>query len=369
MIRLLRASQNRIAMALALALLSAACSGPSVPLELFVKEDPVDITFGEQAEDEVPVDRPAGAETLNPGFPSFVAPPPPLPPRLVTEEDRLTEVTPPPPDPCPAPGTFDTPETLASSQIVAPPREGTYRFRRSGTAKVDGEVVPLHGAVDRQVTNTQTLPTPRGDTWRYDLVQTEVSALSLSTGAGAAAKTTTTYELDPHSTAQPVPAADTERVSGVKIVRIVTESPAGTDAFVPRPAVRILTLPASAKAYAEGASGTDPLTGLSLDVRFRTLERAEVEGCGVVYQAWKQRVEGVYYATASPPDVSGEGLWFTSTLYFATQFGGLVLKDELHLSDQRPVDPAAEQWELPAGQKVDVQSVTTIKSVEPRSGP
>jgi hypothetical protein len=372
-IRAARRPLQALVIALCAAFTLPACGGPELPLEVFVKEEAVDITFGDQSAPLAPPARPPGAETINPGFPSFVAPPPPpvRPASATTEADP----TPAPVSPttvaapaCRTPDAFETAEVPVTSGVDRAPREGTYTYRRSGEARIGGQAVALSPAVERTISNAKTVSTVRGDLWQFDVTQREVNGAALFRGRPVEAKTITSYEVDPHATAQSLPAAETERVSGMKIRAVTTESGQGIDSFNPQPPVRFMTLPASQKGYIEGGSGTDPLTGMALDVRFQTVERAEVLGCGVVYQAWKQRVGGVYYNAASPPDATGDGLWFTSTLYVACQYGGLVLKDELHLSDQPPIDPAAVDWQLAPGRDIDVRSTTTINRIEPRPG-
>lgn len=361
------APRSRVAaLAAALAVALSACSGPKLPLEVFVKEDPVDITFGEQSPPTTVPARPAGAEVLNPGFPSFIAPPPPKV-RTTATTGPATTGTPPtttrPLPPCPAPDPFQTPETT-SSNVGRPPTEGVYTYRREGVARVAGTAVVLSPIAKRSVQEVITVQTPRGAVWRYVVKQTEASPGAALSGA-TETETETAYEIDPNGGTQPYPVVDTERVAGIKIVGIATKSSDGTDVFQPQPPVRFITLPASQKSYYEGSGGTDPLTGLALDVRFQTLERAEVEACGTVYQAWKQRVEGVYYDAANPPDAGGGRLWFTSTLWIANHLGGLILKDELHLSDQAPKDRAATVWDIPPGTDIDIVSTSTINSVTP----
>ncbi|MDQ1446624.1 MAG: hypothetical protein QOI20_3088 [Acidimicrobiaceae bacterium] len=368
----MRRDLRRAAAVVALALMLGGCSGPTVPLGLFVKEEKVDIVLGsDQKEQRVPAARPPGADPINPGFPSFVSPPPPpvrptgpaSAPGDQGPGDESKQDLPPPPAPlvaCPRPRADQPPELVAGSNIEGPPKEGDYTYRRTGAARVRGTTTSLDAEIVRRINKVATITMAGRSVWRYDSTQRESNVVAGSSGH-VDAVTTTTYELDQNATVE-----GSEQVAGIKIVSVNTSSGDGQDSFSPQPPVRIMTLPASAKSYDEQGSGTDPLSGTHLDTMFRTLERVEVEGCGVAYQAWRQQVSGVYYNASQTPGVAEGALYFASIVYIAPQYGGIVLRDELHLSDQAPPDMKTSDWALPEGKNIDVRSVSTINSAVPK---
>ena len=366
------------ALALALFTTTSACGGPKVPLELFVKEDPIDIAFGDQNPRLPPPDRPAGAEVFNPGFPSFISPPPPkVAPSVLTGPGLIAQPGPSgPPAACPRPDAFATPEQFATDQALEPPREGYYQYRRTGTAKVGGRQVGLAPRVSRRITNVQQSQSGTVAVIRFDAVQQETNVVG-ARDAAVESLTTTSYQIDRDTTQV---GADTD-VSGLKIRSISTAGPNGTDFFAPQPPVRIMVFPARAEAAdpppptssttvttppskpGHDERGVDPLTGYAMEIHTQTLDRAEVEGCGVVYQAWRQHVQGTYHLA------NGNTLYFSSVLYVVPQYGGLIIRDVVHVSDQAPRDDEALHWELPDGTAIDLKSDTVINSIVPSERP
>lgn len=367
-------SRARLLVAIAALLVTTSACGPSIDLEGFVKRERVDIVLGER-ERQDNVSRPPGANPVHSGFPSFVSPPPP----------RIVTVTPPPRPTTPttvpaycaarAPGVA---AEVAGPSIDNLPAEGVYVYRREGSAKVEGATTDMTGAVTRRIADAHEVQNSDGSTVRRFSVKQVEGGLQQPDQTSAA--TTTFYEVDPNSRTRPggvgvgglgtrdVDIDDEEPFAGVKIRAVMTESPEGTDAFHPATPIRIATLPLVPEAeywgdepHETSEQGTDPLTGARMTVQHRTVARETVDVCGTLHQAWRVAVQGQFST------FEGDAVFFKSTLDIASQLGGLILRDELVLSDATPSDTNGDgEWELNDHIDLYMKTVSTITDVKPK---
>jgi hypothetical protein len=283
--------------------------GPKLSLQVGVREEFGDLTYGDKGKRVPPARPPAAAPE---GFPAFVVPP--VRPRPASVVPTTTTALPPLPVPehkpklCPGPGTFASPVDSAESDVRGLPAAGPYKFRRTGVLRVGQEQARnLAGPTVRTVANVQQLPVRVGETdgrRRFDVAEEDQGL-----------KTTTTYEVAPQSA-----------LPGLSIVAITTEGgPAGTTSFVPQPSVRIFNLPAKPEPSATDDQGVDPLSGTIMRVSHQTTGRTRVDGCHDRYDAWEVAITGKLVGAAQVLDLS-------ATLSVATQFGGLILRDDVSLT-------------------------------------
>ncbi|HVE75572.1 MAG TPA: hypothetical protein VND22_02265 [Actinomycetota bacterium] len=302
-----------IAILALLVLLGTACAGPKIPLEVGVKEYPTDVILGAQPE---PAPPPPPSANLTPGFPGFLQPPPPtreLPPEPI----RV---------PCPEAHPFTAPKERAPNRATQAPQPASYKFRNNGTFAVtntaNGKVV--RGAYpaesDRKVLNPQ-----RSDQGGFSF-QVEIPQGDRTT--------TTHYSVTPES---PIPSQ-----AGLFIRQIVTRYPDGSaDPFDPvGPGLKLIEFPAEpgknwdtagtdpdgtamlfhARIGIEVADGDDVNTDPDIEAVVR------IDACGEFIQAWLIEVTGG--RIVGP----GKDITFRALYAVATQFGGLIVYDNVCMS-------------------------------------
>ena len=304
--------------ALALVLVvAAACSGPDVPLDAGVREYSTDIVYGRQSEPPQPA--PILGANPDPAFPGFLAPPPPAP---VASFPPPTVATP----ACAEADPFAFPAEVATPGIGEPPTAGRYTYRQEGTIEIAGRdpiVLPpeLSRTVDAVETDAET-----GEL-TYDVVTT------------AFGETTTTSYAVRQTTGDP-------SLDGLFLTQVVTERPDGSvDQFAPLGGVRLIALPAAPQTTWNDV-GTDPLTATSMIVDGTVVEKGRVNACGTVLDSWTVEVTGRILGPSKAIEID-------ATYAIGTQFGGLVLAEDVHLTG------------TDAGETVEQTSKTTINAIVP----
>jgi hypothetical protein len=240
------------------------------------------------------------------GFPGFIEPPVPrpapgrpLPPR-------------PPQAACPAAHPFDASLLVAPNNAPRPPREASYTFRNNGFVEVAGAGrIAYPSTTRRTVTDVRALD--EEGNFEFD-VDAEVGGPD----------TATTYRV---LNAGPTP----DR--GLYIARIRT----GGDVFSPEPAVLLMPFPPpelgtnleDEAARAAGpnyrSAGTDPTTGFTLAIEAHLDGKERVDACGEWVDAWRIAID------AGRIVGPGKDLTFDGSFNIATQYGGLVVQDDIHM--------------------------------------
>lgn len=298
-----------------LALMGVACSGPADRIEVGSKDVPVDIVLG--APRQIVPAQPPGSDPIG-GFPGFISPPIPRP------EPGAPPPPAPPPKPCPIADPLSAAKLVAREAAPIPPREGTYTYRNKGTLKVGaGAATAYPPAQLRTVRNIRT--TGEGS-YEFDVV---------AVLAGAA--TTTTYRvLNTGLTPD----------RGVYIVAIVTERADGrTEAFTPDQPLLLMPFPSPEygtnledevdrqRGSGYRSSGTDPLSQTTLVVEAKIVGKARANACGEWVDAFD--VEVTMGKIVGPT----KNIDFTGHYLVATQYGGLIVEDNLTFAGTDNLEP------------------------------
>lgn len=310
----------RSAMLLASLAVAVSACGPDIPIEVGVKDYSTDIVYGSQRQPTAPPPPIAAANPV-PGFPGFIAPPPPA--ALSTP---LPQPPPPPPAAeCPADDPFAFPAEPAPGPVTEPPMPGVYTFRQEGTVAV-GDQTP-------QVLPTESLRQVR------DVILEPTGDITYDVAIESLGETTTTSYAVRQTTGDP-------SLDGVFLTRVVTRRADGTvDEFAPVSGVRLIALPAGPGATWNDVA-TDPLRATSMVVQGAVVDKGRINACGTVLDAWTVEVTGRLLGP-------GKDLEVKATYHVGTQFGGLVLADEIAITG------------TDRGAAIQQQVRATINSIEP----
>jgi hypothetical protein len=328
------------------ALLTLTACGPTIPLNTGLKQAGSDILFG---------------------HPPAPPPPPPLPqvrnlpaplelPPLVASAPAATFAAIPAPNPppaaCPEAAPLAVPPVEAAASATKPPAAATYNFRYAGSLTVDPGLadqkvsnVPLSGT--RQVVPAS--PSAVDGSYTFSVVET-FNGHQLKndfTVYPAGHTLTTTQGLLPQKTPD----------SGIYFTGSTMSTPGSTDAptkFTPTPPIQIDAFDDSPGQTWQGGAGTDPLSQRTLTVDGNSanpnssvvIGRVRVNACGAVIQAWEVQLAGTLGDATSGP--SNTVQTYTLSLDFATQYGGLSVRDHLILKDREPNTGRARTYDLTA---------------------
>ena len=285
--------------------LATACGAPDKPLDLGFKEVPSDVVLGAQS-----------TPTPSAGPVAVPVPPPPsvvtLPPPPYTVPVSAVAPSPPPPLPspaaCPAIDPLAAPAVDAPNAIGKPPVQAAYLFDNHGTFSVTGpdartgtfpaRTVRLFNNVQRDTTGDFTYDVSEriGDT-----------------------TTTTTYSVV-NSGAVP------DQQNGLFLFKMTyARSDGTTAAFTPAPPLRLAALP-----LVRGATGSqsavDAQTQTAMSFTATVEGKARVYACGVPLDTWTIHLTD---GRLLGPD---QDLTFDATYQLATQYGGIVVQDEVAFS-------------------------------------
>ncbi len=310
---------KRIRLCLPAALVLAAC-GPIAPVDTDVKHAGANVFYGVPTPSPVP-SLPPIIHFLNPvqSFPAPVEQPPVLPQPAPPS---------PTPDPCPPLSPLSYPAKEATPAPVHPPAPGTYPFRHSGTLTTNPgtagqKVVPLPQSGTRQVTNVSAVGSAQD--FSFDVVDSYNSVV-----------TTTSYHVYPQGATGALLAGNGV-APGLYIAGVVTKDPGDPSkdmTFTPlTPGVEIFPFPASPSATWRSA-GTDPLgttevvgpTATNPQGTGSVVDHTRVDACGTPIDAWQATMQGEAKYARGGPNSTVE---FTLTIDMATQYGGLIVGDNL----------------------------------------
>lgn len=300
-----------VALVAALVALTASC-GREASRPIGIKEYPGDIVFGDQALPPPPPVPPSAEPT--PTFPGFIVPPAPretfdLEPVTTTPSSAPSTTTTAVPVACPDLDPFAVPAVEEQGVVTQPPAPQTLTYRLAGGVTVDGKTTPLPASEQR------TVGVPGA---------AEVALFRFNVGVKqGAAETVTTYQVDQRS--------GNNDADGISIVQIRTSDQVATDAFTPSAPIKVMPLPPVKGKNFTGA-GADPLHGTAITIYGELVDKVRVNACGVAVEGWQVKV-GSDPTTGQPSSIQapGRNLTMSGTYVVSTQFGGLIVADDLVL--------------------------------------
>jgi hypothetical protein len=334
------------------ALLAAGC-GPTVSLEIGVKERPVDVKYESELPDLPPVEAIAAEPAPQTTAPGFIS----APVRLDAPRPVI-DGTVKPAAPCPQANGELAPDKPAPAVLTAAPAEGLYRYRRTGSVTVAGTVHELSPEITREIVDVEELAGPSGERHQVRYRQIEDAP---------GIKTTTTYRID-----QPVFATDgvvaapggmfieqvvTERLFLTSAAELATGVATGSnpitnkEVFTPTPPVQIADLPFAEQPEAPPrlSGGVDPLNGTAMHVRYRTIGRNRIDACGSVFDSWEIEIHpDSRFVNAGIREYQFDGRFSV-----APQLGGLIVSEQIHF--------VGEDFTIP----YEMRSAATINSTAP----
>jgi hypothetical protein len=287
---------RRLAAAVALAVVTAACAGPKKPFELGLKEVPSDLLLGSQGGPRaLPAQLPPTAFLVTDlvgvrPTPTSETLPPPLP-----------EPTPPPlPSSCPEADPLTAVKRPITTDVVNPPVPAAYLYRTSG------QLIDAQGGRNVPATAVHTVGNvqPIGPAeFTYDV--------TVRQGEDT---TTTTYHVVPRTSPVVAP--------GLYISKVANRAALP---FQPKPELLLLPFPALPGTTFNSA-GSDGATSVEYDGAVDITER--VDACG-------QPVDGIVVRLSNGKATTGRGdpgtafvETFDATYVIATQYGGLSIRDD-----------------------------------------
>ena len=294
-----------------LALSLIGCGGPTIPLEVGVKEYPSDVIIGKAERaalrQVVPAPRRVSVQR-----PTITAPP------LPTASPREL---------CPDADPLAFPADVAPRTISKPPVEGTYYYRNDGEFDLAGVKGRLPAVTTREIKNVET----NGPVFTFDVVD-QATAI------------TTSYLVDPQQDS-----------GGVFMTKQVQQVPGGAATFTPTPMIRLLPFPLENGAEWDSI-GTDLSTGTTWVIHGivgayrdedhngkpddadgdgrpdQAVPKMRVDACGNWLDAWAVRITGPQ-GEGTPAKIlaptSGTNVDFTAVYAFGTQYGGFTLEDTI----------------------------------------
>ncbi|HVE92499.1 MAG TPA: hypothetical protein VNE62_09415 [Actinomycetota bacterium] len=308
-----------LALAAAGALLASGCAKSD--FRVGTREFAQDIILGDQSKSPAPAPVP-GSNPVPVGFPSFLQP---VPPRVLTP-GALPVATRPPKlrGPCPAADPNDAALLAAGNRSPLPPKAGSYTFRNApgGFTQTGAARTALPELSRRTVSDIRQ----GGQSFEYDVAETLGDA-------------TTTNRFEVRNDG-PTP----ER--GLYLVRTTS----GRDVFQPRPRILIMPFPppefgtnledeaAQTAGPTFRSAGTDPEHQVTMALEGRlNPEKDRVDACG----EWVDAINVVI--TSGRIVAPGKDVTFKGRYGVATQYGGLIVRDEIEQSGTEGLTPVSRK--------------------------
>lgn len=317
----------------------AACStGDGGALELGVRRLALDIAFVDEdaapaAEPEVIVRLvPAPPQVLEPGF-DFST--------IDTVEPE--PVLPPPPEfaLCPTAAPEETIELAASPAILDPVAPGSYLRSNTGTIAITGAGVPL------------ALPYPFLTVWEVgEATEGEVPATAVDPAASAT-EFTVTKRIAPG-----FEVTETFQIGAeaLLLVERITVANGAETRFRTSPPLEFFAFGAEGDSWT--SAGADLDNGFGVVIQGVIEDRKVVDVCGDLVDTFAINYTEQVVDLESG-EVSGTSADEPSYIYFAPQFGGLVVREDLHLTQRTELEDGSPVL-------IDYDYVSTITSVEPQ---
>ena len=301
------------ALLVCLAVVASACgSGGSGRLEFGIRRLALDIAFVDEdasppAEPNVVVRLvPAPAELLAPDF-DFTTEPIGEPPVLEL---------------CPTAPPNETVDVSASPSILEPPVAGTYARKNSGSIDIQGANLPI------------SLPYPFFTAWEFSEASEELRPGPFGTTGAVepATQFTVTKTLTPTYTVTETYELAPE---ALLLLERTVDANGVVTTFRTDPPVEFFHFGAEGDEWT--SAGADTENGFGVLIQGRITDRAVIDVCGTLVDTFViSYVEQV--VNLSNGETSGTNETEPSTIYFAPQFGGLVVREDLH-TIQRTTDP------------------------------
>lgn len=312
-VRHTRVCSSRAQWALAMVVLLAGCGGPKPGLNYAGKAVPINVAFGKPAAGQPgAIAGPSGIQAA-PGV--FGVVPLPLPvgatngPRSTTPASVTAG---PPPPPCPEPSAFAVPRSEADTLVRKPPPEGAFPFRVTGTDVLAGSATRYTAEILRTVKDAVD---KGGGTFTFTVETSGASGATFTQRF----QTTTPTDFVPGEIGQ---VAEDATLAGQHY-----------SFNSPKP-LRLMQLRADT-AVAWKDAVTDPLSQTTVNYDATIIGKARVNACGQPIDTWKVS------ATANVVSPN-ENLTVVLTTYFAPQYGGLIVEEDVSYSGTVGANQVAE---------------------------
>jgi hypothetical protein len=305
-------------------LLISACGGPRDAIDVSMKQYAGDVAIGKKNEAKlaVPVKPRVNPQPI--GFPSFIQPPPPLPPTGPTRSE--SPLPQPSEQPCPKAPPTSVPRLVAPNNVTAPPATALLQYRNLGSFTITATDGTARTGKYPLLSERAVSSKPVGDgTFMYTVEE----RLGLSV-------TTTVYHLDP--------------AKGIFLREISsTTADGGVDSFTaPDDSLLLLPLPVVIGAPIQG-SAIDSRSATNMTIVGSVVGHSRVDACGALLDAY--RVDITEGRITSP----FKQVRFTATYNIGTQYGGLSLSEHLHY--ECDVNRYCD-----SGRDVETDNVATVSS-------
>ena len=337
-------ASTRVSAALAAGLLVAAC-GPSRPdrLEFGVQRIALGIAFVDEdaappPEPEVIVRLiPAPPEVFEPGFDFETV-------RVPEDEDEDEDddvLVPPLPPRCPTAAPEATIDLPVSPAVLDPPTPGRYPRANSGSI----ELVTAGPALK--------FPYPFESSW---LISPErragppAGAVPIPSGA-TGRQWTVTKQLGGFQTTEVMELS----ANGVLLVERRTLADGAETVLRPNPPVTFFQFGAEGDSWS--SAGADVEHDLAIVIQGSINDRAVIDVCGVLAEAFVigYTEQVVNLATG---ETSGTDSTAPSTIFYAPQYGGLVVKEEMHTTQRVTAKDGSPVV-------INLDYVSTLTSIDP----
>lgn len=293
-------------------LLSSGC-GPVVPLEVAMRQALITVFAGHHP------------PSPSPSLPAVYLPPPPL----NLSFPATAPLALPSPPPCPDLSQFAVAKDPATALVSGPPPMAAYVMRSSGTYSLATESGKLPA--------TLALVQPAQPKAGTDQVNGAFQDYSLITAASPSAYTDYGFRLAP---ANPTP--------GILLTSLHwKDSLRGNFDFVPDQPLQFMQTPV-AVGNTWSSAGADPIDQTSIQLNGRVSKRETVNACGVALDSFQVQITG----TIISPTFQ---LTWTADYDIGTQFGGLILKEDVTLSGPDRVRNLGDSYAYKETSIIDTQ--------------
>ena len=341
--------RTRKAVALvAASLLTAAC-GPSGPdrLEFGVQRIALGIAFVDEDAAPPPAPEvivrliPAPPEVFEPGFDFDSVRVPDDEDRSVAEDDEDL-VLPPPPPRCPPASPEATIDLPVSPAVLDPPAAGRYPRANAGSI----ELITAGPALK--------FPYPFESSWLVSperKAEGSAGALPVAVNPSTGRQWTVTKQLGGFQTIEVMELAS----NGVLLVERRTLN-AGVETVL-RPDPPVLFFQFGAEGDSWNSAGADVEHDLAIVIQGSINDRVVIDVCGVLAEAFEigYTEQVVNLATG---ETSGTDSAEPSKIYYAPQYGGLVVKEEMHTTQRVTSEDGSPVV-------INLDYVSTLMSIDP----
>lgn len=295
-------------------LLSSGC-GPVVPLEVAMRQALITVFAGHHQ------------PSPSPSLPPVYAPPPPLNLSFSTGAPLPAPSAPPP---CPDLSEFAVVKDPATALISGPPPMASYVMRSSGTYSL--------ATTSGKLPTALALVQPAQPKPGTDQVNGSFQDYSLLTASGPSTYTAYGFRLAPNNPVTP----------GILLTALHwKDSVRGDFDFVPDQPLQFVPTPV-AVGNTWSSAGADPIDQTSIQLNGKVSQRETVNACGVALDSFQVQISG----TIVSPTFQ---LTWTANYDIGTQFGGLILKEDVTLSGPDSVHNVGDTYAYKETSIIDTQ--------------